>query len=180
MAGPAFEPSKQNSSAPPVPPPAVASASLCHPAGASSQVQPVASPSFEQRQFAVTTTAKPGAAERSATGRSFNFCGKRLDNAGEAVGIPDNSEERAGGRCVSAPATLSPPPGLHARHCQSASLPRSLWLRMRSTSVTQPVASVPAVKSQPVSPVAVAPAPIAVALARKRRKKCFPCNRGAC
>src|SRR5579864_2458858 len=61
VAGPAFEPGKQNSSAPPVPPPAVASASPTA-AGASAQAQAPAAPSFEQRQFAVTAAAKPDAA----------------------------------------------------------------------------------------------------------------------
>ena len=46
VAGPAFEPSKQNSSAPPVPPPAVAAASPA-PSPGGSQDHPAAPPTFE-------------------------------------------------------------------------------------------------------------------------------------
>src|SRR5947209_837368 len=62
VAGPAFEPSKQNSSAPPVPPPAVAAASPA-PSPGGSQGHPAAPPTFEQRQLAV----QPGAAQQLAT-----------------------------------------------------------------------------------------------------------------
>ena len=58
VAGPAFDPSKQNASPAPVPPPAVASASPAS-AGSGSEAHPAAPASFEQRQFAVTSAPKP-------------------------------------------------------------------------------------------------------------------------
>ena len=98
VAGPAFDPSKQNSSAPPVPPPAVASASPV-PSPANSQVQPAAPPSFQQRQFAVTTAAQPGAASAQQPATPSNSAASTSTAPDAADGIPGNYEERAGDGC---------------------------------------------------------------------------------
>ena len=107
VAGPAFEPSKQNSSAPPVPPPAVASASPA-PSPASSQAQPAAPPSFEQRQVAVTTPAKPLAAAAQEPASPSSSAASASTAPAQPMVSPTTPK---GEPVVAAPATLSPPPG---------------------------------------------------------------------
>ena len=154
VAGPAFEPSKQNSSAPPVPPPAVAAASPA-PSPGGSQGHPAAPPTFEQRQFAVTTAAQPGAAQQLATPSSA---------ASTAAAQTSPTVSPATSKSVPvtpvaaapAPATVTPPPVPAER----VSAPVAVAANT-SAAVTQPVASLPAANRQPVS--SVAPAPVAVA-----------------
>ncbi|MFL6307269.1 MAG: AMIN domain-containing protein [Candidatus Sulfotelmatobacter sp.] len=150
VAGPAFEPSKQNSSAPPVPPPAVAAASPA-PSPGGSQGHPAAPPTFEQRQFAV----QPGAAQQLATPSSA---------ASTAAAQTSPTVSPATSKSVPvtpiaaapAPATVTPPPVPAER----VSAPVAVAANT-STAVTQPVASLPAANRRPVT--SVAPAPVAVA-----------------
>jgi len=150
VAGPAFEPSKQNSSAPPVPPPAVAAASPA-PSPGGSQGHPAAPPTFEQRQFAV----QPGAAQQLATPSSA---------ASTAAAQTSPTVSPATSKSVPvtpvaaapAPATVTPPPVPAER----VSAPVAVAANT-SAAVTQPVASLPAANRQPVT--SVAPAPVAVA-----------------
>ena len=154
VAGPAFEPSKQNSSAPPVPPPAVAAASPA-PSPGGSQDHPAAPPTFEQRQFAVTAAAQPGAAQQLATPSSA---------ASTAAAQTSPTVSPATSKSVPvtpiaaapAPATVTPPPVPAER----ASAPVAVAANT-SAAVTQPVASLPAANRQPVT--SVAPGPVAVA-----------------
>src|SRR5947209_10353384 len=150
VAGPAFEPSKQNSSAPPVPPPAVAAASPA-PSPGGSQGHPAAPPTFEQRQFAV----QPGAAQQLATPSSA---------ASTAAAQTSPTVSPATSKSVPvtpvaaapAPATVTPPPVPAER----VSAPVAVAANT-SAAVTQPVASLPAANRQPVS--SVAPARVAAA-----------------
>ena len=158
VAGPAFEPSKQNSSAPPVPPPAVASASPA-PSPASSQAQPAAPPSFEQRQVAVTTPAKPLAAAAQEPASPSSSAASASIAPAQPMVSPTTPK---GEPVVAAPATLSPPPGSTLVTPERGPAPVALAANA-STSGIPPSASVPATKNEPVSPVAVAPAPVAVA-----------------
>ena len=158
VAGPAFEPSKQNSSAPPVPPPAVASASPA-PSPASSQAQPAAPPSFEQRQVAVTTPAKPLAAAAQEPASPSSSAASASIAPAQPMVSPTTPK---GEPVVAAPATLSPPPGSTLVTPERGPAPVALAANA-STSGIPPSASVPAAKNEPVSPVAVAPAPVAVA-----------------
>lgn len=159
VAGPAFDPSKQNSSAAPVPPPAVASASPV-PSPASSQVQPAAPPSFEQRQMAVITPAKPAAAaaQEPAT-RSSSAASASTAPAQPLVSPTTPKSEPV---VAAAPATLSPPPGSTLVTPERAPAPVAVAANA-STSGIPPATSVPAAKNEPVSPVAVALAPVSVA-----------------
>ena len=156
VAGPAFDPSKQNSSAAPVPPPAVASASPV-PSPASSQVQPAAPPSFEQRQMAVITPAKPAAAaaQEPAT-RSSSAASASTAPAQPLVSPTTPKSEPV---VAAAPATLSPPPGSTLVTPERAPAPVAVAANT-STAVTQPTAATPAAKSETISPVA--PAPVTV------------------
>ena len=153
VAGPAFDPSKQNSSAPPVPPPAVASASPA-PSPASSQVQPAAPPSFEQRQLAVTTAAKPGAAtaQQSATPSS--------SAASSSTAQTQPTVSPAASKSVPVTAATAPAPATLAPTAPAERAPVAVAANT-SVAVTQPVASVPATKSDPVN--TVAPAQVTVA-----------------
>lgn len=159
VAGPAFDPSKQNSSAAPVPPPAVASASPV-PSPASSQVQPAAPPSFEQRQMAVISPAKPAAAaaQEPAT-RSSSAASASTAPAQPLVSPTTPKSEPV---VAAAPATLSPPPGSTLVTPERAPAPVAVAANA-SRSGIPPATSVPAA-NEPVSPVAVAPAPVAVAV----------------
>lgn len=149
VAGPAFDPSKQNSSAPPAPPPAVAAASPA-PSPASSQVQPAAPPSFEQSQLAVTTSAKPDPAtvQQSAIPSAAST---GTAQTSPMVSPASSKREPVTAAAASAPATLTPPVP-----AERAPAPVAVAANT-STAVTQPTASVPAAKSETVSPVAVAP-----------------------
>ncbi|MGE5052710.1 MAG: AMIN domain-containing protein [Acidobacteriota bacterium] len=149
VAGPAFDPSKQNSSAPPAPPPAVAAASPA-PSPASSQVQPAAPPSFEQSQLAVTTSAKPDPAtvQQSAIPSAAST---GTAQTSPMVSPATSKREPVTAAAASAPATLTPPVP-----AERAPAPVAVAANT-STAVTQPTASVPAAKSETVSPVAVAP-----------------------
>jgi hypothetical protein len=159
VAGPAFDPSKQNLSAPPVPPPAVASASPA-PSPASSQVQPAAPPSFEQRQVAVTTAAKPGAASAQQPAAPSSSAASASTAPAQPLVSPTTPKSEP--VVAAAPATLSPPPGSTLVTPERAPAPVAVAANA-STSGIPPSASVPAAKNEPVSPVAVAPAPVAVA-----------------
>lgn len=155
VAGPAFDPAKQNSSAPPVPPPAVAAASPA-PSPASSQVQPAAQPSLEQRQFAVTTSAKPdpATAQQPATPSTSAASTSTAQTNPMVSPATSKSMPVTPIAAAPAPATLTPPVP-----AERAPAPVAVAANT-STAVTQPVASVPAAKSETVSPVA--PAPVTV------------------
>ncbi len=153
VAGPAFDPSKQNSSAPPVPPPAVATASPA-PSPGGSQVQPAAPPSFQQRQFAVTTAAQPGAAtaQQPATPSA----------ASTAAAQTPPTVSPAASKSVPVTAATAPAPATVTPTVPAERAPAPVAVAANtSVAVTQPVASVPVAKSQPVT--SVAPAPVAVA-----------------
>ena len=154
VAGPAFEPSKQNSSAPPVPPPAVAAASPA-PSPGGSQDHPAAPPTFEQRQFAVTAAAQPGAAQQLATPSSAASTAAAQTSPTVS---PATSKSVPVTPIAAAPAsaTVTPPPVPAER----VSAPVAVAANT-SAAVTQPVASLPAANRQPVT--SVAPAPVAVA-----------------
>lgn len=155
VAGPAFDPAKQNSSAPPVPPPAVAAASPA-PSPASSQVQPAAQPSLEQRQFAATTSAKPdpATAQQPATPSTSAASTSTAQTNPMVSPATSKSMPVTPIAAAPAPATLTPPVP-----AERAPAPVAVAANT-STAVTQPVASVPAAKSETVSPVA--PAPVTV------------------
>lgn len=154
VAGPAFDPSKQNSSAPPVPPPAVASASPA-PSPASSQAQPAAPPSFEQRQLAVTTAAKPGAATAQQSATPSSSAASTSTTQTQATVSPATSKSApVTAATAPAPATLAP-----TAPVERAPAPVAVAANT-SVAVIQPVASVPATKSEPVS--RVSPAPVTV------------------
>ena len=150
VAGPAFEPSKQNSSAPPVPPPAVAAASPA-PSPGGSQGHPAAPPTFEQRQLAV----QPGAAQQLATPSSAASTAAAQTSPTVS---PATSKSVPVTPIAAAPAaaTVIPPPVPAER----VSAPVAVAANT-SAAVTQPVASLPAANRQPVT--SVAPAPVAVA-----------------
>ena len=154
VAGPAFEPSKQNSSAPPVPPPAVAAASPA-PSPGGSQDHPAASPTFEPRQFAVTAAAQPGAAQQLATPSSAASTAAAQTSPTVS---PATSKSVPVTPIAAAPATATviPPPVPAER----VSAPVAVAANT-SAAVTQPVASLPAANRQPVT--SVAPGPVAVA-----------------
>ena len=154
VAGPAFEPSKQNSSAPPVPPPAVAAASPA-PSPGGSQDHPAAPPTFEQRQFAVTAAAQPGAAQQLATPSSAASTAAAQTSPTVS---PATSKSVPVTPIAAAPAsaTVTPPPVPAER----VSAPVAVAANT-SAAVTQPVASLPAANRQPVT--SVAPSPVAVA-----------------
>jgi len=150
VAGPAFEPSKQNSSAPPVPPPAVAAASPA-PSPGGSQGHPAAPPTFEQRQLAV----QPGAAQQLATPSSAASTAAAQTSPTVS---PATSKSVPVTPIAAAPAaaTVIPPPVPAER----VSAPVAVAANT-SAAVTQPVASLPAANRQPVS--SVAPARVAAA-----------------
>lgn len=154
VAGPAFDPSKQNSSAPPVPPPAVAAASPA-PSPTSSQVQP-APPSFEQRQFAVTTSARPdpATAQQPATPSTSAASTSTAQTNPTVSPATSKSMPVTPIAAAPAPATLTPPVPAERAPARVAVAANT------STAVTQPTASVPAAKSETVSPSA--PAPVTV------------------
>jgi hypothetical protein len=155
VAGPAFEPSKQNSSAPPVPPPAVASASPA-PSPASSQVQPAAPPTFEQRQLAVTTAAKAGA----ATAQEWATPSSSAASTSIAQTNP-TTVSPAASRSVPVTAATAPAPATLTPTVPAERAPAPAVVAANTpVTVTQPVASVPAAKSEPVS--RVSPAPVTV------------------
>jgi hypothetical protein len=155
VAGPAFEPSKQNSSAPPVPPPAVASASPA-PSPASSQVQPAAPPTFEQRQLAVTTAAKAGA----ATAQEWATPSSSAASTSIAQTNP-TTVSPAASRSVPVTAATAPAPATLTPTVPAERAPAPAVVAANTpVNVTQPVASVPAAKSEPVS--RVSPAPVTV------------------
>jgi hypothetical protein len=154
VAGPAFDPSKQNSSAPPVPPPAVASASPA-PSPASSQAQPAAPPSFQQRQVAVTTSGKPDAASAQQPAAPLSSAARASTRQPQATVSPATSKSvPVTAATAPAPATLTP-----TVPAERAPAPAVVAANTPVT-VTQPVASVPAAKSEPVS--RVSPAPVTV------------------
>ncbi len=163
VAGPAFEPGKQNSSAPPVPPPAVASASPTA-AGASAQAQAPAAPSFEQRQFAVTAAAKPDAApaKQPATPATSAASASTAPTQPLVSLTTPKSEPVTPMASAPAPAPLTTQPVSTPLPAERAPAPVAVAANA-SPAVTQPTASVPAAKSEPVSPVAVAPAPTTAA-----------------
>jgi hypothetical protein len=155
VAGPAFEPSKQNSSAPPVPPPAVASASPA-PSPASSQAQPAAPPTFEQRQLAVTTAAKAGA----ATAQEWATPSSSAASTSIAQTNP-TTVSPAASRSVPVTAATAPAPATLTPTVPAERAPAPAVVAANTpVTVTQPVASVPAAKSEPVS--RVSPAPVTV------------------
>jgi hypothetical protein len=155
VAGPAFDPSKQNSSAPPVPPPAVASASPA-PSPASSQAQPAAPPSFEQRQLAVTTAAKAGA----ATAQEWATPSSSAASTSIAQTNP-TTVSPAASRSVPVTAATAPAPATLTPTVPAERAPAPAVVAANTpVTVTQPVASVPAAKSEPVS--RVSPAPVTV------------------
>jgi hypothetical protein len=154
VAGPAFDPSKQNSSAPPVPPPAVASASPA-PSPASSQAQPAAPPSFQQRQVAVTTSGKPDAASAQQPAAPLSSAARASTGQPQATVSPATSKSvPVTAATAPAPATLAPTAPVERAPAPVAVAANS------SVAVIQPVASVPATKSEPVS--RVSPAPVTV------------------
>jgi hypothetical protein len=154
VAGPAFDPSKQNSSAPPVPPPAVASASPA-PSPASSQAQPAAPPSFQQRQVAVTTSGKPDAASAQQPAAPLSSAARASTGQPQATVSPATSKSvPVTAATAPAPATLAPTAPVERAPAPAAVAANS------SVAVIQPVASVPATKSEPVS--RVSPAPVTV------------------
>jgi hypothetical protein len=154
VAGPAFDPSKQNSSAPPVPPPAVASASPA-PSPASSQAQPAAPPSFQQRQVAVTTSGKPDAASAQQPAAPLSSAARASTGQPQATVSPATSKSvPVTAATAPAPATLAPTAPVERAPAPVAVAANS------SVTVIQPVASVPATKSEPVS--RVSPAPVTV------------------
>jgi hypothetical protein len=156
VAGPAFDPSKQNSSAPPVPPPAVASASPAPPP-ASSQVQPAAAPSFEQRQVAVITAAKPSAATAQQPATASTSAASTSTAQTNPTASPATSKSMPVTPIAAAPAPATLTSTVPAEH---APAPVAVAANT-STAVTQPTAAVPVAKSEPVSPVA--PVPVNVA-----------------